>query len=94
MGIQRYLDLSTSHLTPSTMIHNKHIEYMVADYPEGAIYFVPEIGMLMDDRTIPDDLFNLLVFAAECHCQLVRVDADAPILEELATYEWMETLAL
>lgn len=92
MGIHQYLDLSTAHITPETLIHNKCHRYLLADYEYGAIFRVPPIELLLEDPDIPSDLEVILCYASCAGCYMVRFDADAPIIETLPQYAWVETL--
>ena len=91
--IQNYLDISTAHLTADTMITNKPHLFLVADYEEGAFYWVPPYDF--DDwASCPDDLRTVLHFARSVGVTLVRVDADAPTTDHLPKYDWVESLIL
>jgi hypothetical protein len=92
MAIERILDLSTAHVTPETLIHNKVHLYLVADYELGAIYYVPPFADIDDD--LPEDLKLVMKYASINDCLLIRFDADAPFIEALPRYEWMETISL
>lgn len=97
MAVYQYLDVSTAHITKETM--NQIVAYtdlpagdrgwlpIVAVYPEGAFLWVPE--ELQDHAPdLPADLNRLLKIAKAQGCHLIRLDADADVIDGLMTYEW------
>lgn len=92
MGIEQHLDLSTSHITPHTLVHLKDCPHKIVDYEFGSFFWVSPDGDVHQDT--PDDLKLVLKYAAINGCIVVRFDADAPIIEALPQYEWLEAIAL
>lgn len=80
MSVLTYLDASTLHVTPTVLDGPRH--HCIADYPEGAIFYVPE----EIDDDCPADLAGVLVFARQLGCNLVRLDCDAPVVVGLPTF--------
>lgn len=90
MSTRQHLDLSTANITPETLIKSKCHRYLVAEYEEGAFFWVPEPEDI--DPETPEDLKLVLLYAARQNCGLVRFDADAELCTGLPKYEWLETL--
>ena len=94
--------LSTAHIKPETSNwlkqHTRRGQAMVitvAEYPEG--YFIgplqgiDELGKAELRLTyfgVPEDLLNLLVWAARKGYYWVRLDCAGDTVEELPTFEW------
>ncbi len=82
-GIQLMLDISSSHLPKQLMLDTSNPEHYLADYPEGRFFYVGE-----DSEDVPFELGLVLDYARSCGCTVVRVDADADVINKLPTYEW------
>jgi hypothetical protein len=78
--ISRLITLSTVHITPATL---NNIAAHVCSYANeyGAFVWVDE-GL--DDA--PNDLQELIQFARKQNADWIKLDADAPAVEGLATY--------
>ena len=87
MAVERYLDLSTGHVTRKTMtrIEENDPDYpIITNYPHGAILWVPE----EIEHSLPFDLLTVLMYAKGRDCRLVRLDADGDKHTDLTYYGW------
>lgn len=94
-GVFQYLDCSTGHITRETMKmleagDNQRLWNTVAPYEYGAFVGVPSFEGASEDQfaSFPKDLMEVLKFAAQRDCQIVRFDADGFDHDELPRYEW------
>lgn len=90
-----YLDLSTGHLTDETRETLGRLTaadrfycgwpaMTVAQYDYGFFITVPDAMTEPDQMlALPDDLCNVLQFAAQLGAAVVRLDADGPALSGL-----------
>lgn len=96
-----YLDLVTNHLTRWTMNSLELLSssdrnecgwpaMTVAPYDYGVFVTVPDFDHVLDTALVevPDDLLQVLEFAASKGCELVRFDASSDQIEDLPVYEW------
>lgn len=84
------LELSTSHIRPSTnqwlsdeeqgilTVYDKHIYGYWIQVPEAEI----------DLKNVPNDLQNILLFASQLGCSWIMLDGDVPAIDQLPTYIW------
>lgn len=80
-GVYNYLDVSTAHI-PDHLL-NGECECKLANYPEGAFFFVP-----CEPREYPPELDAVFKYAAEHKCIVVRFDADGMLFPEFPEYDW------
>lgn len=81
-GVSNYLDISTSHITEQTLT-SKSV-YKIADYAEGAFFWVDEDL----PAHLPKDLYDVMRHALSLKCYIIRFDADGFEFPELPTYDW------
>lgn len=93
LPIIQVLDCSTAHVTPETarrMDADEDVGFTYYGLEHGWLVYVPPEeymeGVTKEDR--PDDLWRLVILARENGCSYVLLDADAPYIDELPTYEW------
>ena len=75
----QYLDLSTGHLTQTTVQELKCDIFSgitVANYDYGVFVSVPGTSGDIDGLTVPEELKSVLRFARSEGCDVVRFDAD------------------
>lgn len=87
----QYLDLSTSHLTQTTVQELDSGTFSgitVANYEYGVFVSVPGASGDIDELTAPEDLKRVLRFAREAGCDVVRFDADGDTEAELPRFDW------
>ncbi len=92
------LDISTGHISAKTnsllgqVAGTNDWRFTVAEYEYG--YFIVVPNFAKDDQEyeyfedVPEDLKNLLNFARDRNCLVLRLDADGEIYEELPYFEW------
>jgi hypothetical protein len=97
MAIEKYLDLSTAHLTDED---RKILEgpYPFGDYgPRLAVHEYGWICYLGEDGQFGEDadqagmsqhFVNIVRYAIGHGCSLINFDQDGPEIEELPTFEW------
>lgn len=85
MTTATYLDLSTAHLQQSTLNPAPHRRYLIAEYQEGAFFYVPSDDL---DPDTPPDLAFILGYAKGLGCTIVRFDADSEKIEGLPIFDW------
>lgn len=59
----------------------------MASYPEGWFMAVPERQYIMASE-LPEDLFDVLIYARDLGVNLIRFDRDAEPDTNLPTYDW------
>lgn len=88
-----YLDLSTGHVSQTTMQFIEAVQeenclpMTIANYEYGAFITVPSD---FDDlpKGLPKDLKEVLEYANKQGCILVRLDKDADTTTDLPIYYW------
>lgn len=83
MTILQYLDLSTAHLRETTLNPAPHPHYLMAQYPEGAFFYVPDTPV-----DASPDLAFVLDYAKAMGCTIVRFDADGEVIPGLPVFDW------
>jgi hypothetical protein len=83
MAILKYLDLSTAHVRKGTM-NPPNTTCLIAAYEYGALYYVPD----EIPAECPADLKAVLEYAATNECAMVRLDADADVVNGLEVFDW------
>lgn len=81
MATNKYLDISTAHLSSETL--NGAMHHRIADYDEGVFFYVPEE---IDDKC-PGDLVTVLKYAKINGCTIVRFDADGDVFDGLPVFD-------
>ncbi len=87
----QYLDLSTGHLTQTTVQELKCDIFSgitVANYDYGVFVSVPGTSGDIDELTAPEDLKHVLRFAREAGCDVVRFDTDGDTEAALPSFDW------
>ena len=88
-GLNSYFDLSTAHLTRTTMnlldsgAHG--FLFTVAPYDFGVFVGVPDE---LDLATTPKDLLQVMRYAKMLGCAVIRFDADGDTHDELPAFDW------
>lgn len=90
-----YLDCSVSHLSKKTMEmlnqgEQEGLAITIAPYTFGAFVSVPlfnDPGETIAER-LPADLHQVLKFASDRNCIIVRFDTDGDIIDGLPVYDW------
>lgn len=96
-NVKTYLELSTAHLTQSTMemlvadwagLSNDHYLPVIASYEYGVIVWVTKDADLI--KQAPADLAIVLFYAALLGVSSIRFDSDADEIEgvPLPVYDW------
>jgi hypothetical protein len=89
--VRAFLDLCTSHVSQATG------EWITTQAAKGedAITLMASTAYgwfvyASEERSegIPDDLWQCMEFARECHCDYILFDRDAVAIDELPTYDW------
>jgi hypothetical protein len=92
MAVMNYLDLSTAHVSPETMewICSDSCLHLIAEYKHGAFVYVPTNlnRQGLEDDMVPGDLIDVLGYAHEKGCAIVRFDSDGDTIKELPTHDW------
>jgi hypothetical protein len=89
-NVHQYLDASTAHLPADLLQSLGAIDGVIArQFREGWWLWVPEDvpGQLADYERLPTAIVTLWHFARARECNWVLLDADAPEVDELPTYE-------
>jgi hypothetical protein len=94
-GTNRYLDLSTGHVSEQTMDwlneatpSQSHCSGItVAPYEYGAFLSVPSEAAAIDDLECADDLKTVLKYARSIGCDVVRFDSDAMLVAGLQYFD-------
>ena len=92
MSVLSYLDACTCHISKETndflerVAGNNSIGQTVAEYEHGFFISVPPEAEY--DATVPNDLRSILDFARTKGCFIVRLDADADLIDDLPTFNW------
>lgn len=81
-GVAKILDVSTLHVEEATLNDS---DYKIADYPEGAFFYVADE---YDEPSVYPDLKAVFDLARSKGCTLIRFDADGFEYPELPTYDW------
>lgn len=93
-----YLDVSTWHITAADdqqlirMASAGHM-IMIASYTYGYILWVPDKGtaegvISRESYDLSPSFYELLDYAAECKCNLLRIDRDGVEIDELTKHDW------
>lgn len=88
--IKQYLDISTTHLTESTMNNLDDTYPFCFGYEEGTFISVPhdEDTLNYYYNNLPEDLYKLMLYAIKNNISLIRLDRDADIFDDLPIYNW------
>ena len=89
-NVHQYLDASTAHLPADLLQGLGAIDGVIArEFQYGWWLWVPDDvpGQLADYESIPTAIVTLWRFARARECNWVVLDADAPEVDELPTYE-------
>ena len=62
------------------------LSYFIAAYEYGAFFYVPDLEDIEKDT--PSDLRDVLQFAKDNNCYLVRLDSVGEVYDGLETYDW------
>ncbi len=92
-GVYRYLDCSTTHITEETMRlldrgQESGLRIAVAPYEYGVFVTVPDDAESQQEGDMPKDLVEVLKFARQRGCYVVRFDSDGCDYDELPRFEW------
>lgn len=89
LEISHVLAASTAHITQRTA---EQLEYnalpVVAYDKNGYGWFILCVGFGDWEESIPEDLLQIMKFAGANGCDWLSLDAYAPIIEGLKTYDW------
>jgi hypothetical protein len=86
--VQKYLDLSTGHVSNDTALWLDSQPSSIIMYPKGEYgWFVYAASEEYDDDT-PKDLIACIDHAKALDCTWIMFDADGELIEELPEYEW------
>lgn len=85
-GVYNYLDVSTAHI-PEHLL-NGECELKLANYPQGAFFYVPDPDPACESEPIPPEIEAVFKYAAEHNCIIVRFDADGMLFPEFPEYDW------
>ena len=89
LEISHVLAASTAHIKQRTAEQLEYNAFPVVAYDKnGYGWFI--LCVEFDDwkEDVPEDLFQLMKFAEANGCDWLNLDADAPIIEGLKTYDW------
>ena len=86
MTIEKCLDISTCHVKRETMNPASANKYCITEYEYGAFFYVPDLEDIEKDT--PSDLRDVLQFAKDNNCYLVRLDSVGEVYDGLETYDW------
>lgn len=86
--LRLFFDCSTAHLSEASRAYLFTLaeagETMIASTPYG--WFLWCTGDIDDD--VPADLADIMRYACTLHAEYILFDADAPIDENLPTFDW------
>lgn len=90
--VRNYLDASTAHISAET---NEYLETVAGSNQICLTVAACEYGYFISvppeseyDESVPDDLRNVLDFARDAGCFVLRLDADADKIDGLPTFNW------
>lgn len=91
MSVLNYLDLATGHVSESTMDWLNKAPCVspamtIAPYEYGAFVSVPDAPL--EHADLPEDLRDVLSFARDNGCVVVRLDADGDAVDGLPWFDW------
>lgn len=100
MGVEKYLDVSTGHITykdsqiliaqhrnfPTRVIPHQYGWWI--NIPEMKIWEENQVAAKMQTQEYSKDFTNLLLFALENECWWLNLDCDGSYIEELNCFEW------
>lgn len=81
MAINKYLDISTGHLTDETLRNLAH--HVISEYDYGCFIFVPDE---IDDEC-PPDLIAVIEYAKKEGCTIIRFDRDGDEIDALPIFD-------
>lgn len=95
--VQKYLDLSTAHVSKETadwldLIGNKEgdsipvIMYLKGSY--GWIVYAAQEDFEFENKKVPADLLQVINYAKSLDCIWIMFDCDGEQVKELPVYEW------
>lgn len=86
--VEKYLDISTGHISKDTADWLDTDPRGIIMHPKGEYgWFVYAMQEELDDD-VPLDLVKVLVYAKSIGCVWVILDADGELIDELETFDW------
>ena len=95
--ILNYLDLSLSHITKQDSVilewHCENKQYIEGigfpyEYDHGYFIFLGEDDTHDISSIFSKSVIDMVKYAKENKCELIRLDGDGPLVESLPTHEW------
>lgn len=95
-GIYRYLDISTGHITKGDADllkagHEPDGAYLIGKYDEGFVLSLGEPVEAMNNTVnleFSEAFRNILRYATNAGCMLMRLDADGMEFPDFPTFDW------